>query len=383
MGYFDSPSEDLTNASSYALGRAAVGDTQSVFLLAIVNSLDEDNNEKKQYLLLSALRGFIQSSYAQSGGDGIASNLPLILPHLVNHASDEKEGVRSMAAECLGSLTCMQPAIMCEKLCKLAEDHSAITVTDKGTVDKDDTTSQKNAFVCWTVAISLKHAIAGKADQAQLSQYVPKLLKLLLNQKELGARNATLLMVYSAVHHMPQLVSGSIMKDQITPALYEVAAFKLERKIDLGPFSHKVDDALPLRKAALSIFATSLENLPGSLDIGQFLPVLKITLKDVEDIQLQAHQIVITMCLRQPTYMVAAAEDFVEPLEKTMHKKVGTKTGTELERLIDWKKSALRTMVALSNVEGTMNSRKFAEFVDRISANSKFRSALEAIKEER
>jgi len=173
------------------------------------------------------------------------------------------------------------------------------------------------------------------------------------------------------------------MKDQITPALYEVAAFKLERKIDLGPFSHKVDDALPLRKAALSIFATSLENLPGSLDIGQFLPVLKITLKDVEDIQLQAHQIVITMCLRQPTYMVAAAEDFVEPLEKTMHKKVGTKTGTELERLIDWKKSALRTMVALSNVEGTMNSRKFAEFVDRISANSKFRSALEAIKEER
>lgn len=385
MGYFDSPSEDLTNASSYALGRAAVGDTHSIFLHAIVNSLDDDNNEKKQYLLLSALRGFIQSSYAQSGGEGIASNLPLILPHVINHASDEKEGVRSMAAECLGSLTCMQPAIMCEKLYTLAEEHSAITVTDKGTVEKEDTTSQKNAFVCWTVAISLKHAIAGKADPAQLTQYFPKLLKLLLDQKELGARNATLLMVYSAVHHMPQLVSGSIMKEQITPALYEVAAFKLERKIDLGPFSHKVDDALPLRKAALSIFATSLENLPGSFDIGQFLPVLKITLKDVEDIQLQAHQIVIAMCARQHTtsYMVAAAEDFVEPLEKTMHRKVGTKTGTELERLIDWKKSALRTMVALSNVEGTMNSRKFAEFVDRISANSKFRSALEAIKEER
>jgi len=385
MGYFDSPSEDLTNASSYALGRAAVGDTQSIFLQAIVNSLDDDNNEKQQYLLLSALRGFIQSSYAQSGGEGIASNLPLILPHVINHASDEKEGVRSMAAECLGSLTCMQPAIMCEKLCTLAEEHSAITVTEKGTVEKEDTTSQKNAYVCWTVAISFKHAIAGKADPAQLTQSVPKLLTLLLDQKELGARNATLLMVYSAVHHMPQLVSGSIMKEQITPALYEVAAFKLERKIDLGPFSHKVDDALPLRKAALSIFATSLENLPGSFDIGPFLPVLKLTLKDVEDIQLQAHQIVIAMCARPHTtsYMVAAAEDFVEPLEKTMHKKVGTKTGTELERLIDWKKSALRTMVALSKVEGTMNSRKFADFVERISANSKFRAALEAIKEER
>merc|ERR1740133_835399 len=182
---------------------------------------------------------------------------------------------------------------------------------------------------------------------------------------------------------MPQLVSGSnTMKDQITPALYEVATFKLQRKIDLGPFSHTVDDALPLRKAALSIFATILENLPGSLDIGTFMPVLAATLKDVEDIQLQAHQIVMTMCVRQPTYMVAAVETFVEPLEKTMNRKVGTKTGTELERLIDWKKSALRTMVALSKVEGTMNSRKFAEFVERIKGNSKFRSALDAIEEE-
>lgn len=121
----------------------------------------------------------------------------------------------------------------------------------------------------------------------------------------------------------------------------------------------------------------------GSLNIGTFMPVLAATLKDVEDIQLQAHQIVMTMCVRQPTYMVAAVENFVEPLEKTMNRKVGTKTGTELERLIDWKKSALRTMVALSKVEGTMNSRKFAEFVERIKGNSKFRSALDAIEEER
>jgi len=272
---------------------------------------------------------------------------------------------------------------MCEKLCQLAEDHSDITVSDKGTVDSDDTTSKQNALVCSTVAISLKHAIAGKADQAVLSQYFPKLLKLLLEQKELGVRNSTLLMVYSAVHHMPQLVSGSIMKEQITPALYEVATFKLQRKIDLGPFSHTVDDALPLRKAALSIFATSLDNLPGSLDIGAFMPVLASNLKDVEDIQLQAHQIVIAMCLRQPTYMVAAVETFVEPLEKTMNRKEGTKSGTELERLFDWKKSALRTMVTLSNVDGTMNSRKFADFVERINRNSKFRSALNAIEDER
>ena len=337
--------------------------------------------EKKQYLLLSALRGFIQSSYKRLGGEGIASNLPLIMPHLENHASDEKEGVRSMVAECLGSLMCMQPTALAEKLCKMAEDHSSITVRENKTVDPKDTVSKKNSLVCWTVAISIKHAIAGKADPDKLAVFVPRFLKL-IEHEELGARNAALLMVYSAVHHMPQLVAG-VMRDRITPTLYEVATFQLRRKIDLGPFSHTVDDALPLRKAALSIFATCLENLPWSFDITSFMPVLAATLRDVEDIQLQSHQIVITMCFRQPSYVVAAVESFVEPLEKTLFRKQGTKTGTELERLVEWKKSSLRAMVALSRVEGTMNSRKFAEFVQRTRANAKFRSALDAIEEER
>ena len=120
MGYFESPSEDLKYAAAYALGRAAVG-SQSVFLPAIVDAL-EKNNQKKQYLLLSALRGFIQSSYQQSGGEGIANSLPVILPHLKKHCSDAEEGVRTMVAECLGSLTCMQPASMLEMLQRLVAD---------------------------------------------------------------------------------------------------------------------------------------------------------------------------------------------------------------------------------------------------------------------
>jgi cullin-associated NEDD8-dissociated protein 1 len=274
----------------------------------------------------------------------------------------------------------MQPALMAEKLSKIAEDHSAI-VAEGCVVDPEDTASKKNALVSWTVATSMKLAIAGKADPSQLAVYMPNFLKL-LDQKELGVRNAALLMVYSAVHHMPQLVAG-LMKEDITPALYEVAGLELKRKVDLGPFTHTVDDALPLRKATLSIFATSLENLPGSMDIAAFMPVLAKALGDVEDIQLQAHQITISMCVRQPTYLVASAETFVEPLEKTCHKKAGQKTGTELERLQEWVKSALRTMVALSKVDGTMNSRKFAEFVERTRANTKFQAALEAIDAER
>ena len=378
LGFFESKSEDLKHAAAYALGRAAVG-AQSVFLPAIVDAL-EMNNQKKQYLLLSALRGFTQCSFQESGGEGIATSLPVILPHLERHCGDAEEGVRTMVAECLASLTCMQPATVLEMMSKLIADHSAIEAPN-GTVDPTDETSKANALVCWTVATSIKLSIAGKADPTQLANYMPQFLKL-LEQKEINVRNAALLMVYSAVHHMPQLVSG-LMKEMIMPSLYEVAGFKLERKVDLGPFTHTVDDALPMRKASLSIFATCLENLPASLDIAAFMPVLAKALGDVEDVQLQAHQIVISMCLRQPNYLVAAVESFVEPLEKTMHKKQGQKTGTELERLHEWIKSALRAMVALSKLEGAMNNRKFAEFYERTKANNKFRPMLDAVMEER
>jgi cullin-associated NEDD8-dissociated protein 1 len=301
------------------------------------------------------------------------------MPHLEKHAADDMEGVRAMVAECLGSLTCMQPTLMLDKLSKLVEDHSGI-VAEGGKVDPADVSSKKNCNVLWTVASSIKHAITGKVDQ--LAAYMPNFVKL-LKQEELSVRNAALLMVYSSVHHMPQLVSG-LFKDQISPSLYEVAGLTMKRKVDLGPFSHTVDDALPLRKATFSIFAKCLENpiLTPTMDMAVFIPALIKALGDVEDIQLQAHQIVLGMCLRQPTYVVASIETFVEPLEKTLFKKAGQKTGTELERLQDWIKSALRTMVALSKVDGSMNSRKFAEFVERTRANSKFRVQLDAVDEE-
>jgi cullin-associated NEDD8-dissociated protein 1 len=376
INYFDSPSEELRQAASYALGNASVG-SQASFLPLIVSKLDEEN-KKQQYLLLSALREFIQSSFRLSGGDGIAASLPVILPPLEKHCADGEEGVRTMVAECMGSLVCLQPGMLMPKLVELQNAHSKI-VAPEGTIDEDDLESQKNARVCWTVATSIKLAIAGKLDSSQLSTFMPSFVKL-LDVKELNVRLAALLMIYSTVHHMPQVVV-STLADSVLPALFEVADLKLERKVDLGPFTHKVDDALPLRKAALSIFATCLDSLPGSMDIPAFMPVLAKSLADAEDIQLHAHQIIIWMCSRQPTYLVASIETFCEPLEKNINKKPGQKTGTELERLNDWIKSALRVMLTLSKLEGTMSSRVFSDFAGRINGNSKFTPIIESLEE--
>lgn len=372
LQFFESSSDDLKNAAAYALGNAAVG--SPVLLEAIMAKF---GNEKQQYLLLSALREFIQSS-ARSGAD-ISSHLDAIVPHLEASCAASEEGVRTMTADCLGALAFVHPDVILPKLVELQQKHSMISCTN-GVIPSEDSASRANANVSVTIATAVKVAVYGKVDQEKLAVHMKSLVEL-LQQEEVGVRGAALLMIYSAVHHMPQTVAA-LLKSVIMPQLYVIAGTKLERKVDLGPFTHTVDDALPLRKTTLSIFATCLEELPSCLDMAELMPILAKAIGDAEDIQLHAHQVVISMAPRHPTYVVAAIDSFVDPLFKTLTKKAGQKTGTELERLNDWIKSALRVVMALKSVDGTLNSRKFSDFVDKVEAEKNFTAHLAAIAQE-
>ncbi len=98
----------------------------------------------------------------------------------------------------------------------------------------------------------------------------------------------------------------------------------------------------------MSIFASCLEKCPDSINITLFMPVLAAALGDVEDIQLQAHQILISLCPKYPKEVFSSVEAFIEPLNKTITKKYGSKTGAELERAKEWVKSAVRVVLTLS-----------------------------------
>merc|ERR1712228_305468 len=101
----------------------------------------------------------------------IANCLPVIFPHLELHCKDKEEGVRTMVAECMGSLTCLQPETMLAKLQELIKAHGTINAPNR-VVAPDDATSAENALVCWTVATCIKLAIAGKVDPNQLTVYM-------------------------------------------------------------------------------------------------------------------------------------------------------------------------------------------------------------------
>lgn len=375
-GYFLSTSEDLKSGVAYALGNASVG-SPSTFLPLIVSQLG-DESKSLQFLLLSALREFIQCN--AKGGTDMTIHMKTMLQPLEDLCSEKEEGVRSLVAECLGSLSVAHPDVLLAKLAALYKTHSIITVTT-GSVSEEDLASVRNANICCTIATAVKHAISGKVNEEKLSVFMPTFVEL-VQQEELRVRNAALLMLYSAFHHMPSSVSD-LARESIMPHLYKVADLKAERKVDLGPFTHTEDDALPLRKSALSIFSTCLENNHGVLDMPALMTVLARSLADKEDIQLHAHHIITSMVARHQYHLSASLDTFVEPLEKTMNKKAGSKTGTELERLNDWIKSSLRVMMALSTMDGAKSSTKFMDLVQRVKGSAKFASQLAALDEEK
>eukprot|EP00557_Chaetoceros_sp_GSL56_P008397 CAMPEP_0176506252 /NCGR_PEP_ID=MMETSP0200_2-20121128/16933_1 /TAXON_ID=947934 /ORGANISM="Chaetoceros sp., Strain GSL56" /LENGTH=1457 /DNA_ID=CAMNT_0017905869 /DNA_START=20 /DNA_END=4393 /DNA_ORIENTATION=- len=358
MNMFGSQVEDIKNSAAYGLGRVAVC-SKPEFLPKILSALEE-KDQKQQYLLLSSLREFIHCHQKGYGGE-IASSIPQILPHLFNHLADKEEGVRTMVADCLGSLACLEPAVILPHLQNIANESSG----------------GKCHATCATVLISMKYAIAGKCDTLMIVSYMPTFLNL-LNEEDLSVKNAALLMIYSAVHHNPQLVLN-FMQQTISPALHELAQLKQERVVDLGPFKQKVDYALPIRKAALSIFSTCLDKCPQVMDVRGFMPILALALGDSEDVQLQAHQILLSNGSRYPNEIFAFVDSFVEPLEKTMNKKMGNKKGAELERATEWVKSAVRVMVVLSRVTDAMNCRSFADLVARIRKNENFKVMLKEV----
>ena len=140
---FDSSIEDIKHAAALALGRASVGDIDA-FLPGILDAFENSSGKKQQYLLLSSLREFIHC-YREMERGNLSSSVPLILPHLEKNCESDEEGVRSMVAECLGSLACLEPAVILPVLDDLAT--------------KETT---RKALLRWTVGSAVKFAIGGQ-----------------------------------------------------------------------------------------------------------------------------------------------------------------------------------------------------------------------------
>jgi cullin-associated NEDD8-dissociated protein 1 len=366
LAAFDVQSEEVKSAAAFALGSMTVGNIAG-YLPVLMESLSSEDGAHT-YLLLSSLKELISYHCGEGGEDGsFTGHIESIMPILFRHCESEEEGSRNMVAECLGKLALLSPETIVPSLASKCEDRSFLTR--------------------WTIVTAVKY-ITGATTQepgSPLAEHIDAFLSL-LRDDNLAVRRAAILTVNSVAHHQPTLIEHHL-QETILPLLYTEMRVNpdLKRIVDLGPFKHKVDDGLPLRKAAFSCMDTLLDTLASRVAVGAFLPLLVESLGDHDDVQMLAHQILSKLCKISPGAISGAADALLVPLDKifSKFKAKDAQVGTEVERANDVIRSALRGVDAMGLIPDLAATRRYIDFLDAIRKKEHLRGMMDGIRNER
>jgi hypothetical protein len=90
-------------------------------------------------------------------------------------------------------------------------------------------------------------------------------------------------------------------------------------------------------------------------------------LGDKDEVKLQAHQLVIKLCVTVPAILSSAVDTLIEPLEKTVTKKNKELVGLEAERALEVIRSASSVITSISALPDIETNRNWQDFMDRLT----------------
>jgi len=356
MRLFDHTSEDMKISAAMSLGSLAIGNL-TAYLPIIFQSFCV---QAHRYLLLISLKEVI-SQHSERMGAYIQTTLPLLLEYCEN----QEESVRMLVAECFGKLVVACPhdigGALVEKLVR------------------------GSALAKATVASSLKFAASAKerATEAVLATLDP--LIALLHDSDLNVKKAAFVSLNSIAHNLPGLVKHNV--PEVIERAYAEARVNpaLIRIVDLGPFTHKVDDGIPLRKAAYSLMETFQELIPEKVEPNQLAVALVQGLDDPSDeVQMICHQILCKLASWSGGAVLGALDALVDPLNRTVEKQVKSLSAKqEVERSTDVLRSVLRAVEMVNSILDSDTNVKFQEFYTSVQRNPEVDPVLKVIRGQR
>lgn len=361
---FQSPSEEIKAAASFALGNIAVGNL-SKYLPFILSQIDSQS--KQQYLLLHSLKEVItRQSLDEIGNVELKEpDLEKILLLLFSHCESEEEGVRNVVAECLGKLALIEPGKLVPALLARCRSPSAFTRA--------------------TVVIAIKYTILERPQP--IDDYIKSCIStflLLIKDSDRHVRRAAVSALSTAAHNKPGLIRDLL--PELLPLLYDQTVIKKEliRTVDLGPFKHIVDDGLELRKGAFECMDTVLDSCQDQINYSAFItPYLLAGLSDHYDVKMPCHLILSKLSEKCGSAVLAVLDTLVEPLEKTVTNK--TKQDAvkqEVDRNEDMIRSALRAVDSLNRISGGECSARFKSFMNTVVKSGQLADKYNAVRQE-
>ncbi|KAK9835209.1 hypothetical protein WJX81_005880 [Elliptochloris bilobata] len=342
-------SEEVKAAASVALGGVALGN-MSAYLPFILSQISEQaRSPKDQYLLLKALNEVIVSLARSASAQLSAQHQQEVLRLLLAHCGSEEE-CRNVVAECLGHLALLHTG---QVLPPLQAQAGATSPSARAAV----VTAVKSML------LPQPHAI-----DPLLRDAIPGFLTL-VSDPDRHVRKAAVQMLSSAAHNKPWLVADQL--EGVLPRLYAQTAVdeSLIRTVDLGPFKHRIDDGLELRKAAFECVDILVDACPDRLSYPAFLTHLESGLKDHYDVKMPCHILLAKLATVASEHVLAHLERLVPPLEATLATKVKSDAvKQEVDRNDDMLRSCLRAVDALNRIPNASSCAPFQRFIDGLVA---------------
>ncbi|EGN92705.1 hypothetical protein SERLA73DRAFT_98928 [Serpula lacrymans var. lacrymans S7.3] len=345
--HFAAEQEDIRTAAAFAAGNIALGNLQQ-FLPAIVKAVE--NDPKKRLLSLQALKEVVtHCSHGQL--EGVAD---MLWAPLFHNSEDAEESTRNVAAACLGKLTTTHPSRYLPQL------HARI--------------HDENIAARATVVSAIRYTLAESATSYDelLAPLIMDFLSLMID-KDLTVRRLTLSLLNSAARTKPHLIREHLAS--LLPSLYKETIINpdLIRTVQMGPWTHKVDDGLEARKTAYETMYTLLDTCLSKLDLHEFLSrVLPGLSDDSDEIKVICHMMLFRLSQVAPTSVSQRLDDATPQMEKTMKGATVTKDTVkqDLERAAELQRSTLRAVAALSKISNASVSPKFDAFVEDLKKSN-------------
>ncbi|KAI8083963.1 armadillo-type protein [Gilbertella persicaria] len=326
LALFSAQSEEVKFAAAFALGNICVGNMQT-YLPSILDQIRQE--PKRRYLLLHALKEII-TRYDTAHDNTLAGAADKVWQLLLSSSEgDQEEGTRTVVAECLGKLALTHPTKFLPQL--------------------QDRLNSPSAHVRATVATAIKYAVVDPSvAYDELLKPIMVQFLTLLQDTDLNVKRLALLTVNSAVHRKPYLIRDIL--SPLIPLLYAETVVKEEliHTVEMGPFKHKVDDGLEIRKAAYECMYTLLSTCLDKIDVYGFLDHICVGLDDQHDIKMLAYLMLIRLSKVTPTVVAQRLDDLVTPFKATLEFKMRSNAvKQEVEKNQELIRAVLRCIVAL------------------------------------
>ncbi|KAL9101716.1 MAG: hypothetical protein Q9163_003059 [Psora crenata] len=323
--HFGSNSENVPRTAAIALGRAGAGNI-NVYLPVILSNTHQEGH--LQYLSLYSIKEILQN--AAGLRSDISPYTEKIWESLLT--ASKVEDNKTLGAECIGRITVIDPGTFLPKLKEYLRDPSPAT---RGMTIQ---------------AIRSTFADCENGFDEVLRPIIFEMLSMMFNDPSIENRRLSLSTLNAAIHHKPDIVLPHLAS--LMPLVIKDSKIDpdLIREVQMGPFRHRVDDGLDLRKSAYETLFSLMENAYSRMNHADLFDRVIEGLGDEHEIKMLCNLMLTKLIVLDGQETARRLDQIAEQFRSILSFK--TKENAvkqEVEKGAEASKAALKVTVKLQN----------------------------------